>query len=298
MGGRHQTWGVLFAVVIAGCSGLAGSADQRAVSVTPVDIPTDAPVTAPEDRAKPGFDSGGFEDPDRLAAAHGSILQNTSYTVESAQTIRFTATNRTGRWQLTGRFGVGGAFLVDTERTGSVFDTGNPVRIRFWSNGAIVVESFIANDSTIANVVRDARGNPVPPRTVLPIDPRFEGELAAVFASTSVRSISRLDGADHPYKRVRVDVSGPVDARRARSLEVATSISNLTARLVIDERGFVHRYQLRYTGSFAGKPVTVTRSVEYRAVGDTDVARPDWAAAALNGSTPDYVTSSGSNGSS
>lgn len=288
--------GLLLVVVIAGCSSLAGGTDRPVASVTPVDVPADSSITTSD--GQPAFvrANGSFRDPADMAAAHRSVLQDTSYTVFSTQTVQFASSGRSGRWQLAARIAPRGAFTIETQRNGSVFSTVRPVRIGFWSNGDVVVEAFIANDTTTANIVRDARGNPVPPRTVMPIDPRFEGELTTVFASTTVRSITRLDDDADPYSRVRVRATGPAGSAAVGSLDIATTVSNLTAVLVIDERGLVHRYELRYTGTFATEPVTVTRTVRYAAIGQTSVPRPVWVEAALNGTA--YDPSNGSNGSS
>ena len=229
-----------------------------------------------------------------MVAAHRAVLRGERYHVVVTQTVRFPATNRTGRWELVFRGRPDGAFTVDTRRNGSVFSADGPVRIGFWSDGEVVVEAFIANGSATANVVRDARGDPVAPSAVLPLDPRFEGELRTVFASAAIRSITRLPNVG--TARVRVVATGPVGEDVVGSLAHTAEVRELRADLVIDERGFVPRYELRYAGTFGAQRVTVTRRVRYVAVGDVTVERPDWVAPALNGTA--YAASSGTNGSS
>lgn len=286
--------GVALLVVIAGCGAVGGGVDGSAVTVTPAAVPTDAPTATSGGSSPLERPPRSFNDPPAMVAAHRSVLGDASYHVVVTQTVRFPATNRTGRWELVFRGRPGGAFTVDTRRNGSVFSAGGPVRIGFWSDGEVVVEAFLGNDSVTANVVRDARGDPVAPRAVLPVDPRFEGELRTVFASTAIRSITRLPSAG--TARVRVVATGPVGDDVVGSLALATQVRELRADLVIDERGFVPRYELRYAGTFGAEPVTVTRRVRYVAVGDVDIERPDWVDPALNGTA--YATSSGSNGSS
>lgn len=273
--------GVLLVVVIAGCSGLPGLDSRPSVTVTPVEVPGSAtpagpttPTTTPEGTP--------FSDPSGMAAAHRAALANTSYTVIVTQTIRFPANGRAGEWRLIGRYAADGPVLVETVRDGSVFGPRAPIRADYWSDGRVIVEAFSPNGSRTVNVV-EARRYAIPPPTVAPTDPQLEGELARVLAATRVRTLTRVVPAGEPYERVRITATGPAPGTRSPQLDPGAAVTNLTARLVIDERGLVHAYHLRYDAWLAGEPVSVTRTVRYVAIGATVVERPAWAVAALNG---------------
>lgn len=278
--------GVLLVVAIAGCSGLPGIDTRPAVTVTPAAVPGDPTSTA---TATPDARSAGrpFSDPAAMAAAHRAVLANTSYTVVATQTVRFPATGRTARWRMFGRFAADGQVLIETVRDGAAFGRRAPLRVDYYADGRVIVEAFRPHGSAAVNVV-DARRYDVPPRDVVPADPQLEGELARVLGSTSIQSLSRVMAEEQPYERVRVTATGPASGARSPRLAPGESATDLTARLVIDERGLVHEYHLRYDAWLGGEPVRVTRTVRYVAIGSTHVERPPWAAMALNDTaTPD-----------
>lgn len=296
MSRRARVVAVLLLAMAAGCSGLPVVEDGSGITVTPADVPTDE-ATPTRAGGVPFVEANGsFSDPATLAANHRDTLQGQSFTVSATQTIRFPASNQTGRWELTASIAPSGAFAVDTERGGSVFGTDRSIRIGFWSNGEIVVEAFLRNGTWTANIVRDAQGNPVPPMTVMPIDPYFEGELRTIYAATRVQSMTRTDAGGQSTDPVRLSTAGPVGPGVAGTLASVTAVRNLSATIDITEEGFVTRIRFRYAGEFAGEPVFVTRTVRYTKLGTTTVHRPDWVGDALAGS--DYDPSNGTNDSS
>lgn len=276
-------------VFVAGCSGLWVETNQPPVSVTPAAVPDVGSTTVVPDPADISDDPGQFTKPVGLSAAHGAFLSNTSYSVVMTQSVHFPRDNRTGRWHLTGRFEPDGRFLVHTRRSGSVFES-SADRVDYWSDGRIVYEAELTDESTTVNAVLDTRNTPGPPASVLQVDPRFEDELSRVLAMAHITSVN----ADRPSGRVQVSAIGPVNGDAADEFDFVRRVERLIVTIVIDESGFVRGYDLRYAGKSADQPVVVTRVVRYRAVGATGVEPPAWIAGATNATTREnYGNSSG-----
>jgi len=276
MGPRAHLFGVLVLVVIAGCSGVTTGVNDRTITVTPAEVPG---VTTQTEIAELTATSGapsGFADPAGWAAVHAGVLANTSYAVVANQQFRFPDTNRTSRWQMRGRFGQGGRFIVEVEKNGTVFGTAAPTRTVYWSDGNRVLEALATNDSNGSDITTLARHNTTPLRRALPVDPRFELELARVFSLTTIADVTPVQRVGQNYERVRLKLTGPTEPARPPTARATLRVHNLTARLVIDGRGFVHRIHLRYEGAIFGEPVVIRRSIRYGAVGATTVRQPSW----------------------
>lgn len=273
---RGTSLAVVLLVLLAGCSGLTAS-QSPPVSVTPAAVPaegtaTPSPAAPASERHAPQISNYSA-----MAEAHSSLLTDESYTVIATQTVHYPGTGRRGERRLSGRFAGDGRFLAEVNRTGPVFGAAAPTETRYFSDGRRVLRTDGPNRSN-GTVIRTNSGDPT---AVLPLGPRFASELRQVFATSRVENLTRLPRDGRPYQQVLVEVRGPVDPTRPPPLVSTTVIRNLTADLVVDERGFVQRFDVRYEATFVGQPVRVTLSVSYGAVGDTAVERPAWAESTL-----------------
>lgn len=289
--GRGTHICVALLAVLAGCSGLHATQPEP-VSVTPAEVPdvgsaTSQPTAAAASRsAEPSNYSA-------VANAHRSLLANESYTVHASQTIRYPETGRRGERQLSGRFVGEERFHAEITRSGSAFGAEAPTVTRYFSDGQQVLRARGAGQSD--GVVVAERDNLGDSTGALPMDPQFASELRQVFATTRVVNLTQLERDGRPYQRVLVRVQGPLERSQPPPLVSTTVIRNLTAGLVIDERGFVQRFRVRYEATFVGQPVVVSLSARYDAVGDTTVERPGWAAPAGQGRSVGNATSTARN---
>lgn len=278
---------VALLTVLAGCSGLHPSPPEP-VSVTPAAVPeVGSTPTTPTATVASGR-SPASSNYSAVASAHRSLLGTESYTVHASQTIRYPETGRRGERQLSGRFDAAGQFHAEFTRSGTVYGVSSPTLTRYYADDRQVLVLGGANGSDGVRVAgRDELGDPT---DVLPMDPRFASELRQVFATTRVVNLTQLGRDGHPYQRVLVRVRGPVERPHPPPLVTTTVIRNLSATLVIDERGFVQRFSVRYEAWIGGQPAIVTLSARYEAVGDTTVERPAWAERALQGRSPGNAT--------
>lgn len=277
---------VALLAVLAGCSGLQ-PAPAEPVSVTPAEVPQAESTPTTPTATAPGR-STAAADYSAVAGAHRSLLGNASYTVHATQTIRYPEAGRHGVRQLSGRFDAAGRFHAELTRSGTVYGVTSPTLTRYYADGQQVLVQPGRNRSEGVRVT--ARDELEDPTAVLPMDPRFASELRQVFATTRVVNLTQLARDGHPYQRVLVRVRGPVERSPPPPLVSTTVIRNLTAAIVIDERGFVQRFSVRYDASIVGKPAIVTLSARYEAVGDTTVERPAWAERALRDRSPGNAT--------
>jgi hypothetical protein len=271
--------GIIALVVIAGCSSVTGGADPAPVTVTPAEVPevtSEPEATATTETAR---EPEGFADPAAQAAAHGGVLDNTSYSLVVTQQFEFPNANRSGDWRLAGQFDERDRFRVTIEKNGSVFGTSFPKREFYWSNGTRVLHG---TETSHGEVNVTARQDLERPRRALPIDPRFERELARVFGVSAITDVTPVHRAGQEYDYARVTLTGLTEPSRPPTSRTTLRIQNLSARLVIDGRGLIHRIHLQYTGAIMGEPVFIRRSIQYGAIGSTTVERPAWVRAAHN----------------
>lgn len=273
--------GVLLVVVLAGCGALAGGGPAP-ITVTPAEVPDAASPAEATGPAETDQSPARFNDPSARAASHAAVLANNSYSIVVTQQFEFSNRNRSGQWRLEGRFAEDGRFRVTVEQNGSVFGTSVPRRDFYWSNGTGVLEATETNRSGDPGVALVARHDIEPPWRALPIDPRFEAELTRVLSVTAITDIKRVRLAGQEYEAVRVTLTGRPERSRSPGVGRTNRMRNLTARLVIDERGLVRRMQLRYVSAAMGEPVSMYRSVRYEAIGRTTVEVPTWVRTARN----------------
>ncbi|MFB6361092.1 MAG: hypothetical protein ABEH59_07190 [Halobacteriales archaeon] len=271
--------GIIILVVIAGCSSVTGGVDPVPVTVTAAEVPEVTSESGPTPHAVTAREPEGFAAPEAQAAAHAAVLDNTSYSLVVTQQFEFPNANRSGDWRLAGQFDERDRFRVAIEKNGSVFGTSSPTRVVYWSNGTRVLHGTETSQGEI-NIT--TRRDLAPPRRALPIDPRFERELARVLSISAITDVTPVHRAGQEYDYVRVTLTGPIEPSRPPPSRATLRIQNLSARFVIDGRGLIHRIHLQYTGAMMGEPVFIRRSIQYGAIGSTTVERPEWVRAARN----------------
>ena len=256
-------------VVLAGCSGAstAGQATASPKSSTAAPVPTDAVWGT----VAPGVDDGGVFDAVELASAHRSTLDGQRVTVR--RTARVASPNGTvRRWNRTTVLG------PERRRSYTVRRAGGTVRER-WTNGSHVAERVVEDGTVTFRSVRPSDGfDRTSVRTA------YERSLPGLFASLERARVERYDEREG---LVRYRVTG-----RAGPLFEADSPLGLdpeggTLTLLVDERGFVPRYALRYEATTRrGDRATVVERVEHAAVGSSEVPRPSWIDAGPRGARP------------
>ncbi|WP_228842422.1 hypothetical protein [Halococcus agarilyticus] len=131
-----------------------------------------------------------------------------------------------------------------------------------WSNGQRVLVARTSNDTTSYAARRRGyfrRGTH---------DEFVAGPLSSV--ETRVVARGQRNGRD-VYRVVATEVTNP-----AMFESLWRNPRNVTLRAVIDSRGLVREYRLRYGATLNGVPVRVHDRVRYTDLGNTIVERPAW----------------------
>lgn len=265
---------VVLVVAGAGCSGLAPPApDAPSPTVTAAPVPSAPPPPTPNP-LPPGVEPHGVVDPPVLAAAHRTGLLNTSYTRTVTESTR--RPNGAVIWQRTRVIKTDGArvFAVLTQ-------SGSPLRDT--SLNADHVELYTGlqpgpNKSAVSAAVTHDDGRTVSLRTTRYkrlLDNRWDlTQLLAVFET-------RVVSQDHRGETTvfELEATGPPVVDRFRFVPTRRAVSdprNVTFRLLVDERGVVHRYHLTYTTTVEGRALRYERTVALSAIGSTTVGPPAW----------------------
>jgi hypothetical protein len=264
---------VVAVVVTAGCGGfgLTGG-DESSATVTPAPVPTSSTTTYPA-----GVGPTGVTSPSLLGSVHGDHLNGTGYTLVTNRTVRYA--NGSLRSQLRIRV------AVDANRTHlatvSVRGPGAPVLLgrppataSFWSNGDTYLRRLTRDNRTVYNeydppdsyagtwrywvYTAALNGRPAADvaRTVEPFHTRTAGAR-------------RADGTAYVIRGDRLRADPPSAAWESR--DNASLVAHVT------QSGLVRYYRTAYTMPADGERVSVTRSVEFTAVGNTTVGPPPWA---------------------
>jgi predicted small secreted protein len=168
---------VLVCVVLAGCSGFAGSgadADESrvggngvdgsdgsepAANVTPAPVPGTAGTGTPGPRVAPGLATTGVTDASALAAAHGARLANASVTIRRVTTYRYGSGEVARREIRTTRVGPEGGLLriVEHERPVARAATVRATTARSAGTRTVGAGAVEAANGTEREVERDGR---------------------------------------------------------------------------------------------------------------------------------------------
>lgn len=280
--------GVVCLLVLAGCGGawpvgdpVSGGVDGGATStVTPAPLPEEEPAFPP------GVARRGVVDARRLAGAHEAAIANASYTVRSNRTVVYANGSLRSSLVVEVALARNRTFLATAATAGPgapVFLGVPPARATFWSNGSIYVRRFTADGETTYNRFdpgqRFAGTWRYWTRTV-PFGGR-SGRPGSFYAETFGAVPTRVTGRETAGNVSLVHLAGgetrgsvegtPLDGDG--SLE---SVRNVSLRATVDQRGVVRSLSLDYDATADGRPVHVSWTVRYRAVGRTTVGRPAW----------------------
>jgi len=270
---------VVLLVVLAGCSGISGSADDAGGRGTETVTPVPVPEADPDRGASTGIDASGVSDPWSLATAHGDQLEGRSYRLVSNQTIRYDNGSVRSQYRVDLRLAANRTYAVTVRTDGRAGPRllGDPPAVsEFWSDGETYVRAFGTTDPTYNEFTPTASGVgtwrfwattgafevPRSPSTVI------AESLGAV--PTRVES-TRSVGGDERY---RVVDAGASEAELP--FPAASPARNVSLVAAVDRSGLVRRLELEYTGRIDGDRVTVSRSIVYSDVGATEVGRPAW----------------------
>lgn len=285
-------------VVLAGCGGvLDGGRDAPTVTITPASIPTDesTPIPTPPPPPLPrGVTELGIKDPDTLANAHMVALEDTSYTFHRVHVERYengtlrerVATDvlvTTNRSHFYYRHNLSGpAARVSAGTNTVVAANGDRVRVAVYADGARILRAITRNNSTTYGVVRNDVGIPFAPEFAdlpyisgMSIDDR--NELSDVFHSVRESTVERvtpgIDNRTVALYRIRAT---RLESGWLTTITPSRTFRNASLSVVVDSRGIIHSYRLRYTGVVNGTTIHVTESIRFTDIGETTIERPPW----------------------
>ncbi|MHC3379757.1 hypothetical protein [Haloarcula sp. H-GB5] len=264
---------VLTIVVTAGCGGFGFSGgDGSPTPVTPAPVPTDSGTTYPA-----GVGSTGVTSPSLLGSAHGGRLNGTGYTLTMNRTVRYANGSLRSHLRVHVALDANRTHLANISVRGHaapVLLGRPPATASFWSNGDTYLRRLVRDNQTVHNEYD-------PPDSyagtwrywvhAAALNGRPAADVTRTVAPFHTRTLQpqQSDGTVYVIRgdRLRENTSSTAWASR----ENATLVAHVT------RSGLVRDYRTEYTTvTNGGDPVTVTRTVRFRAVGNTTVGRPPW----------------------
>ena len=258
-------------VILAGCSGLfvgdRGDSERSTSTVTPMAVPTDEPTPTPTPQLAPGLTQQGIVDRSALLSAHDSYLQNRSFTLHTNQAALASNGTLYSGFQST--------LQVGPPETG-VYYTGNAT---YPLNKTDTGYNFSGNRSPILHRESWSTGDhyfqkqTFTNETTIYAQQRGEGQLRGGYYlnhtiesfGANNTSVQRQQRNGSTYYLVQGDI------QRGASY----TYENRSLRLLIDERGLIHKSHLEYKLSEGGQ--TLVFNYELSDVGDTEPPdRPSW----------------------
>ena len=263
-------------LVLAGCSGTAGSGGPPTRSVTPAPVPADA--TPPARVTAPGLSPLGVENASLLAAAHRRALADVPFTERTVTTVSDGSGTILGRRTLVVRRGPE-AFYLDYEVEGAPRRDARSfgvVAAAVWSDGRTTVQSTTDGDGSVrrSRVSNGFYANLVEPEA---------GLYARTLERASLRRVDRrvVDGTTR-----YVFVAEAVEPPPSFGLSGTTPTGNASVRAVVGADGVVRRVTLTFPARYRGRSATVEHVFEYVVVGRTTAPRPSWYGEAVENGTP------------
>lgn len=270
---------VILLVVLAGCSGIGGTAgdsgEQEVETVTPVPVPD----ADPERGRSTGIDGSGVSDPWSLAAAHSERIENRSYRLVSNQTVQYENGTLRSQYRTDLRLATNRTYFITVRTDGpeGPLLLGEPPAVsEFWADGETYIRAFGESDPRYNEFTPTNSGvgtwwfwASTGSFDVLLTPSELIGEtLNAV--PTRVESTRSVDGGER-YRVV--EVGAPV---AELPFPAASPARNVSLVAEIDRSGLVRRLELEYSGRINGDRVVVSRSIAYSDIGSTEVRRPSW----------------------
>jgi hypothetical protein len=255
-GVRHLALVVAALLVLAGCSGGAGT---PTAGVTPVPVPSDTPAAPANAAASEAMK------PPWFIAATTATLGRVNYTVTEERRV----------------YTMNGTLLSRYNRTTWVSPTGERlVRVRdepdttryleVWVDDERVLLASVGPDGTYSAAVSGAQAI------------RMREFYAPPHTRSQLVTVSRVVPLVH-RGRVRVDRTSYTgrlaDAAALDGVLSGSDPRNLSVSVTVDNSGTIRRYLLEYDAAVRGERVRMERVVHYRAITQTRVDPPTWVAA-------------------
>ena len=256
-------------VALVGCSSLALGPDAGGKTVTPAPVPTD-------DGLPPGVGQSGTVDASVLAAAHGDLLEDASYTVATNRTVRSASGSLRSSLGVELRLSATRNYHANVTVAGPaapVVIGEPPTRAEYWSDDEVYLRRQAIDNRTVysrydsetyVGTWRFWLGS-----VALEIDP--EADLYATLRSFETRVADRSDGRVHlvgTVVRSQEFVDDQSDVER---------VENATLHAFVTDAGLVTSYHVTYDAvRDDGETVRVRRSVRFHGVRNTTIDRPAW----------------------
>lgn len=245
---------VISLVVLGGCSGFAGDGGGDSTVATPAPVPTQQPSVAP------GVTADGVDSPSRLVAANGQILNRTSYRLE--RTVRVAGRGGTLRIKRHQR-GTGDGVVLShlSTKSGGPVETAVRSRTRYRGPEGVYSRSNLSNGRTITERL--------PPSSATSY---FVGQtLPTQLLPAGTYEVDRLsDGS------VVLRSADPFDLDRTVTEIQTDPPRNVSARVVVTDRGLVRNVTVEYVTTLGPNPVRVRINQTVSPLDTGTVERPEW----------------------
>jgi hypothetical protein len=257
-------------VVLVGCSSLTLGPDAEGETVTPAPVPTD-------DGLPPGVGQSGEVDASVLAATHGDILEDASYTVATNRTVRSASGSLRSSLGVELRLSATRNYHVNVTVAGPaapVVIGEPPTRAEYWSDDEVYLRRQAIDNRTVYSRYNGSEAYVGTWRfwlgsVALDIGP--ETDLYTTLRSFETRVADRSDGRVHlvgTVVRSQEFVDDQSDVER---------VENATLHAFVTDAGLVTSYHVTYDAvRDDGETVRVRRSVRFHGVGNTTIDRPAW----------------------
>lgn len=273
---RRALFVVIAIGILTGCASIPGeevAGDADRTVVTPAPVPTEVPRPTPVEALAPGLTRQGVIDPLAVAEAHESLLASRSETVRLRRAVRYENGDlRSRRVQETRVTG-------DRRRFHTVITVAGPHppffgdRLEFYSDGQTVVQATVLPNRTSFFRIPLKRY-------------RAENDIDVVLSSPDAGAVFLLFAAIETRMTASIERPGRTRYRlrgtrllRPGMLAEAEDVRNprnVSLSAVVDERGVLVQYSLRFDAILDGRNVTVAKSGSHSAIGNTTVEPPEW----------------------
>lgn len=280
---RRTVAGVVLTIgLLAGCGSIAGggvATPSPSETVTPAPVPTEVPTPTPVEQLAPGITRNGVKDPLTLAEAHESVLSTRSETVKLRREVRYANGDlRSLRIQETWVTADRRQFHTVITVNGS-FPPFRGDRLEFYSDGQSIYQAtVIPNRSSYYRLPIDRYREQNDIDVVL--SSPDAGTVFLLFTVMDTREADLIVG--QRMLRYRLTSRHLVRPSMLAEAEDVTEPRNATLRAIVDERGVLREYTLRYDATVDGRNVTVTKSGIHTAIEHTTVDPPQWVPTAMN----------------
>ncbi|MHB9287651.1 hypothetical protein ACKVMT_11520 [Halobacteriales archaeon Cl-PHB] len=249
--------------------------------------PDSTETPTPRTVSAPGVSAAGVEDAGALAAAHVSELVDTGYELAASRTVHGLDRQLRSSLSVHVRLATDRAYLVTVATAGPeapVLLGEPPSAATFWSDGDVYLRRLPHDDGTVTYNSFEPPGGFVASWrywvTTVPFggqDGTPERYFRTVFDAIPTTFVGRTTvGGTDRYRLVNV---ARTPSRRTADLERLLGVDaprNVDLTASVDERGLVRSFDVSFDGAVGNSPVTVQRTIEYTAVGQTTVDRPSW----------------------